>query len=264
MRDVWQYNSLTQQWSNIAWLRQPRRHHAMCCDDDGNVYIAGGFGRYRQKLESVEKFDRERGDWVYLRGMPQFCYKCTLIYEENSLLLCSGFKTQRLSLRESDSEWVTVATWDDVFGAMSQTVADTGYSDPFPTGCMKHVLFDSKIHHIGDKIWIHAIDKQAADSSKVVELTKDSDIRTIYDAFRVHMMVSATLASELDAALSGISTSLLAVFSASEGQDNVQFHLFKVALNESNEPKLAYAKIGTPESCEQNIHIAQLPFVLES
>ncbi|XP_064605758.1 kelch-like protein 1 [Liolophura sinensis] len=54
--DIWKYSSFSSTWSLATQLQQPRRHHGICTLG-GEIYLIGGIGRFRQVLNSVEKYN---------------------------------------------------------------------------------------------------------------------------------------------------------------------------------------------------------------
>ena len=55
---MWKYDSLTEEWKNIFKLENPRRHHSLAFEEN-HLYIIGGFGRHRVKLDTLDCFKEE-------------------------------------------------------------------------------------------------------------------------------------------------------------------------------------------------------------
>lgn len=57
---VYCFDTFNEQWRQLTDLQSPRRHHASCAIDKC-LYLLGGFGRYRVRLNSMEKYDCDEG-----------------------------------------------------------------------------------------------------------------------------------------------------------------------------------------------------------
>jgi len=77
--DVWRYDGITQCWHKVHRLPAPRRHHsAVSWGDD--LYLIGGFGRYRVLLDNVQRLNINTGEWSDMPPLlePTFMAAATL------------------------------------------------------------------------------------------------------------------------------------------------------------------------------------------
>ena len=72
--EVWSYDTMTAQWSHQLTLPSPRRHHAACVVDRDNVYLIGGFGRYRYIIDTVDHISLTSKSVVEIPRLPSKVY----------------------------------------------------------------------------------------------------------------------------------------------------------------------------------------------
>lgn len=60
LNTVWCLNTLHGTWHEAGQLTQPRRHHGICSHNT-SLFLIGGIGRYRVRLQSVESFNTLTG-----------------------------------------------------------------------------------------------------------------------------------------------------------------------------------------------------------
>lgn len=60
IKHVWKFDGLFHTWKMVTQLTMERRHHG-ACGSHTELFLLGGFGNYRQKLDSFQKYDTEAG-----------------------------------------------------------------------------------------------------------------------------------------------------------------------------------------------------------
>lgn len=88
---IYCYNTFTNKWRKLSDLQSPRRHHASCAINNC-LYVIGGYGRFRVKLSSMEKYDCDEDKWCSLAQSPTHGYHKALTVLHNKIyaLFCSS------------------------------------------------------------------------------------------------------------------------------------------------------------------------------
>ncbi|KAL8598603.1 hypothetical protein ACOMHN_013486 [Nucella lapillus] len=68
LKEMWCLDTLRESWHLAGTQRKMRRHHGMCVHG-ATLYLIGGVGRFRMRLESTESFDTETKEWRTLPDM---------------------------------------------------------------------------------------------------------------------------------------------------------------------------------------------------
>ncbi|KAK7101158.1 kelch-like protein 18 [Littorina saxatilis] len=68
MSTIWCLDTLRWSWEEVGGLQNVRRHHGMCAHGS-TLFLVGGIGRFRVKLDSMESWDSETDEWSVLPQM---------------------------------------------------------------------------------------------------------------------------------------------------------------------------------------------------
>ncbi|TRY75464.1 hypothetical protein TCAL_06413 [Tigriopus californicus] len=69
-RKVWRYDTILQVWDCVMELPSPIRHMGICTDNDRNIFLVGGYGRFRVKSDAVFKLDMNARTCETLSPLP--------------------------------------------------------------------------------------------------------------------------------------------------------------------------------------------------
>ncbi|XP_062589491.1 kelch-like protein 6 [Saccostrea cucullata] len=106
MMEIWCYNSFEKTWSVVGKLRAPRRHHASCILGDSSLLLIGGFGRYRYRLDSVEKWNYQTEEWHDLASLPERMVNITACQCNNRVFVINiGSLSSILSYSPESDQW---------------------------------------------------------------------------------------------------------------------------------------------------------------
>ncbi|KAJ8298096.1 hypothetical protein KUTeg_024627 [Tegillarca granosa] len=167
--DVWKYDTFSHQWEVITKLQNVRRHHGMCIMGDC-IYLIGGFGKYRMKLDSVEMFNCKTGKWSTLASLPEpaFSLAATVcngkIYAIKSRVYCYDPQEDRWKIDNGDpppficSDALTYGQYIYLpsrycsrltrYDTTSNTFEEVGVF-PHSKGAGSSVICDGKIYRVG-------------------------------------------------------------------------------------------------------------------
>jgi len=59
-KDVWKFDAFKRTWSVVTQMEIPRRNHGTCSSET-ELFVLGGFGKYRVLLDSFQKYDTVTG-----------------------------------------------------------------------------------------------------------------------------------------------------------------------------------------------------------
>ncbi|XP_053404287.1 kelch-like protein 30 [Mercenaria mercenaria] len=102
--DVWKLDGFDLQWEKVTKLSSPRRHHG-ACGSQTSLFIMGGFGKYRDILDTVQQYDTVDDKWTDLPKMPHTWFTPQAVCCENKLYV---YKTHLICLDLVTLEWTTV------------------------------------------------------------------------------------------------------------------------------------------------------------
>ncbi|XP_022088134.1 kelch-like protein 24 [Acanthaster planci] len=63
LADVWRYDSITDTWSKVAGMNQPRHGHGVAVVD-GKIYVVGGKMGWAKKFNDIERYDPASNIWA--------------------------------------------------------------------------------------------------------------------------------------------------------------------------------------------------------
>ncbi|XP_061191979.1 kelch-like protein 30 [Saccostrea echinata] len=106
MMEIWCYNSFEKTWRVVGKLRAPRRHHAMCTLGESSLLLIGGFGRYRYRLDSVEKWNHQTEEWHELASLPERMVNITACQCDNHIFVIKNDSlSSLLSYNLESDQW---------------------------------------------------------------------------------------------------------------------------------------------------------------
>ncbi|XP_052777290.1 kelch-like protein 30 [Mya arenaria] len=86
VNEVWKYDGFHGNWTVATEMALPRRHHA-ACGSDTELFILGGFGKFRVMLDSFQKYDTTSGEWTSLHNFPKSCYDSGMTYTSDRIFV---------------------------------------------------------------------------------------------------------------------------------------------------------------------------------
>lgn len=87
-KSVWKYNVWSETWTFETSLTEPRRHHsAVCLDDD--LYIIGGFGKFRVIMDSMDRYNFHTRTWHKCAPLPTNVYSAATCVHNNFIYVIS-------------------------------------------------------------------------------------------------------------------------------------------------------------------------------
>ena len=85
---IWRYDMILENWEEIMELQTTRRHHVLASSDEA-VYIIGGFGKHRVKLDLVDKLHGQQID--SLPPLPNPMYNvASFVYDDKLFVFQSS------------------------------------------------------------------------------------------------------------------------------------------------------------------------------
>lgn len=70
-KKVWKYDTLTDEWTQVTNLEDPRRHFSLAFDGNDSFYLLGGFGRHRVILDRMDRFQESTGEVYPCSSLPE-------------------------------------------------------------------------------------------------------------------------------------------------------------------------------------------------
>lgn len=58
--DVWRFDGFEHSWKTVTTMPSVRRHHGSC-GSDTDLFLLGGFGRFRDLLDSFQRYNTVTG-----------------------------------------------------------------------------------------------------------------------------------------------------------------------------------------------------------
>ncbi|CAI9728056.1 kelch 12 [Octopus vulgaris] len=104
---TWAYDLLKRKWIRKACLLQPRRHHAVCVLDN-DIYVIGGFTKYREITVSVHCYHSNNDSWTVCSDLIRPEFAATAAALNNRVYLLKTLIIQ--CYNPSSNQWTIVTT----------------------------------------------------------------------------------------------------------------------------------------------------------
>ena len=85
--DVWKFDGFLHTWTIVTQMPVKRRHHGTCASDT-ELFLLGGFGSYRSRLDSFEKYNTATGIVDPLQDQFDNTTTLILILSSTQLICC--------------------------------------------------------------------------------------------------------------------------------------------------------------------------------
>ncbi|XP_076463264.1 kelch-like protein 38 [Babylonia areolata] len=207
LKTMWCLDSLRWTWHEVGTLKTLRRHHGLCAHGS-TLFLIGGIGRFRIRLDSVESFDTVTKEW---EALPDLLYQETSPAATVHRDCIYVFKNYVQVLDLSTLTWTYLQLTGPIPGLPL-------YAHPHPDPAATNAIFISCFN--SESLWLVNLDR--LESQQVTKFQKEGGGGVLCQGLFYHFQLN-------DARLIGSNT-LVEGYRIDSGQREVKATLCKAML----------------------------------